>query len=211
MLDYFILYRGGENVGVKTIMENLQGENRGSFIAGRSVHNTRIERLWRDLYYAVIQSFYGLFYSMEESNILDPDSDVDIYALHCVYIPVINSCIEQFMEAYNHHPLRTGNNRSPYQIWTQGILSVQNRNQRGVLNVLNAEPHEVNGLYGHDPTEPAEMPSEENTVVLHDRSIQLDPEQLRLINGLLAENRTEGDDCYIECYCSVRNLVNSFG
>ena len=33
--------RGCENVGVKLYMEERRGQDRGSFIAGRSVHNTR--------------------------------------------------------------------------------------------------------------------------------------------------------------------------
>ena len=44
---------GGENVGVWRFMEESRGEGRLSYIAGSSVHNTRIERLWRDVYSAV--------------------------------------------------------------------------------------------------------------------------------------------------------------
>ena len=45
--------RGGENVCVWNYMEEVRVQGRGSYLAGSSVHNTRIERLWRDVFTSV--------------------------------------------------------------------------------------------------------------------------------------------------------------
>jgi len=62
----------------------------GSFIAGRSVHNSRIEHFRRDVFYGVIQTFYSLFYYiiyMEHCNIFDTvDDEIDLFCLHFVFI-----------------------------------------------------------------------------------------------------------------------------
>ena len=56
--------RGGENIRVSEYMLHHpeRGPGRGSVIAGRSIHNQRIEKLWRDLYFGCICFFYNFFY-----------------------------------------------------------------------------------------------------------------------------------------------------
>ena len=64
--------KGGENVDVWDYMVRVRGDGRSSYISGSSVHNTRIERLWRDMYSSVISTFSAVFNALEANEVLDP-------------------------------------------------------------------------------------------------------------------------------------------
>ena len=50
--------QGSENQLVARHMNERRGAERGSMITGSSVHNHRIERLWRDMHRCVTQLYY---------------------------------------------------------------------------------------------------------------------------------------------------------
>ena len=109
---------GGENVRIWDFMEEVRGSNRGSYITGSSVHNTRIERLWRDVYEAVSATYISVFNELENQSILNPLNEMDMFCLHYIFLPRINASLHSFQLAWNNHPLSTENNRSPIQIYT---------------------------------------------------------------------------------------------
>ena len=115
--------RGGENTSVANFMIShpLRGPGRGSFIAGRSVHNQRIERLWRDVFSSCTVLFYNIFWHMEEERLLDVENEVHMFALHYVFLPRINNALSHFAEAWNCHPLSSERNMSPVQLWISGL------------------------------------------------------------------------------------------
>ena len=65
---------------------------------------------------------------MESHQFLDSFDEVHIYALHYVYLSRIRRSVEEFILQWNNHPLSSENNKTPYQIWTEGFHSHANSN-----------------------------------------------------------------------------------
>ena len=57
---------------------------------------------------------------------IDPDNEIDIFALHCLYLTRINHSLKEFKEARNRYPIRTENNWNPYKKWMNSVIRDDN-------------------------------------------------------------------------------------
>lgn len=207
--------KGTENVQVSRMMVEKHGEGRGSMILGSSVHNQRIERLWRDMRRMVTEYYRKLFFFMEENNLLDPTSETDLFCLHFVYLPKINSALNKFKGAWNNHKLSTEQGRTPNQLYIQGMLRLFGSNYRNVNEFF--EPDSIDEeQYGTNVPETGEVISEnrDNNVSVPSIEVDLPSACLTELRGITENSLASVDTkhyipMYVECKRIVTRYLNS--
>ncbi|KAG6906726.1 hypothetical protein DXG01_012416 [Tephrocybe rancida] len=115
---------GTENVLVAEAMERLRGVERGSYIWGRSVHNIRIERLWRDLTMGFGEKWKDFLRALELHDGLDVNSDAHIWLLHYLFLADINDDALDWANAWNEHvvSIHGERQRSPKDMFVFGMI-----------------------------------------------------------------------------------------
>ena len=197
--------RGGENVNVARYMIEVRRLDRGSHIAGLSVHNQRIERLWRELFVHVLQLYYSIFYFLEDNFELDCLSDIDLFALHYVFVPIINRAVTEFVEAYNRHDLRTEHRWTPLMIWTNGIISSSHARDTAVQDFVNGNIDS----FGEDPEGPESNEFDHGDIQIPITEVNLSEEGLQELHLVdpLQSSPNYGIDVYLRVHDQIRRLA----
>ena len=120
-------------------------------------------------------------------GLLNCDNAGHMYVLHYIYLPRINHVVASFISCWNNHPLRTANNWSPVQIWTNGMIDKRNNNIRHIAEIQDeSSQHATDDLewHGMDWSAPSPMGDGLNTVDVFDVDSPLSHEQYRELRNL---------------------------
>ncbi|KAJ8088216.1 hypothetical protein PM082_013767 [Marasmius tenuissimus] len=160
---------GTENGMVCEFMETLRGTGRGSYLYGKSIHNIRIERLWRDVTLGFGAKWKYFFQDLEVNESLDVNNNNHIWLLQHLFLHAINNDARVWAESWNRHPITLRQQRSQ-SLAEMFVFRMMENGMRGMEEIANVNDDHLVDLsaqedrdaYGIDWQE-----MEDNTMVDH--------------------------------------------
>ena len=199
---------GGENNSVEVFMLERRGEGRGTVLRGSSVHNQRIERLWRDVFRSVAVFYYRLFHYLERQQWLDLSDSVDLFSLHFVYLRRINRSLHEFQAAWNSHSVRTARGQTPRQLFVAGMLT-NAYSSASAVDALSPslDPSVIAATYGIDWDGP--VPNDQHdSPPSSSPALSISPEDMQRLEEDINIRQEEnyGVEAYLACKQTLREM-----
>ncbi|KAF4615590.1 hypothetical protein D9613_012906 [Agrocybe pediades] len=207
---------GTENNGIERQMVNHWGTTHRAYLRGRSIHNVRIERLWRDVRRDTLEFFRTLFLHLESIGLLDMENPIQRICLFLTYQHRIQISLDSTVASWNLHKVRTAGNKSPVALYQ--ISREQAINRGYWTGDPGDDIRDVGDDYGRDlhesfppADELAEDPSEPSYTQMtpeEERQAGIfvdDDEEIRDARELLKDIDFEEDDGNfgIDIYCEA--------
>ena len=199
---------GTENVAVARWMLNRYGVTTNPVLTGLSVHNQRIERLWKDVNNYIVQYFKNVFYYYESLNLLDPVDEINLLALHLVYKPRINRALASFVQQWSNHPLSTEQNRSPYQVWTEGFYNQAHSDRSTIQDLLQGDGRNLESMDDDGPTPDIQT---RNNIIVPEISIHLTNDEITVLHALFhpfGQENDHGEETYLLVCRTLQNFLS---
>eukprot|EP00063_Salmo_salar_P041704 XP_014016539.1 PREDICTED: uncharacterized protein LOC106580245 [Salmo salar] len=155
-----------------------------------SVHNQRVECLWRHVWSAVTCQYYKFLHSLEEEGYLDLSNSIHLFCVGYVFLPRLRADLQHFTEIWDNHPLSTEANLTPHQLWHIGML------QTPVSEPDYAEIQQV------EDRDNLESGNTDNRVIVPDIPCPLSTENLAVLHRQVnptTDSSSFGQDIYIAC------------
>lgn len=189
--------KGKENVLVADYMIERRGVGRKSMITGKSTHNQRVERLWRDVYTGVLSYFSNIFTYLEDQDVLDSTNILHLTALHHVYLPFITEKLCRWRQAWSTHRLRTVNS-TPQRLWVTAQMT----------NPIDIDPPVVDEFYGaEDNVVLNEEEQGDTRPIFEFDGLSLSEECLVELENMSLDQR---EDCGISQYYEAVRIIAQF-
>ncbi|PBK58472.1 hypothetical protein ARMSODRAFT_900444 [Armillaria solidipes] len=120
-------------------MENYRGVLTNAYLWGRSVHNTRAERMWVETSRSCMDDWYAFFMELEASYSLDHDNSAHIWLLQHLFLSTIDADALQWVDWWNNHPIPLESKRpeTPSNMWIESQLM---DGLRGLEHIAPTDP-----------------------------------------------------------------------